>query len=221
MPQWRGKRSSVSGTPFVRWLVNPRPDRGIHFLADTDSWEYVSYVDLARRVNWHVVWLGDLGVSAGDRVAVITGDPLEFLQVFHALQLLGVTVIPLPLQARLQPFEAARAHLLPIVANARPKLVLVGHATSGFVRNPVDETIPWRVIHSVPDQASLYSLPARSRAASLPVIQYTSGATSSPRGVKVPRESLVANFDQIGQWLAISPDDRRLSGFHTTMIWGS
>lgn len=189
--------------PFA-WLEHPRPDRGLRILADDGSWRLVRYTDFALEVLALAGYLRTLGVRSRQRVAVLTPAPEEFLAAFYALQVLGATAVALPPPIPLQAHGGYLAHVTAILNDISAHHLLIrGVAPEAVARLPgaVGHTLPW------PDRLPKAGKPLVYLRSPLPLIQYTSGSTSAPRGVKVPQASLGASLRQISQWLSISPDD--------------
>jgi len=163
--------------------------------------ERFSYADLdARAVRAARVLREILGLGIDDRVAVLTDNRVEFLDLFFAAPKAGV--IAVPLGTRLTPHEIAG-----ILADAAPAALVYGgeHAeTVAAVRGLV--SLPrWVALDAdrradaadqvfaeltVPDGPWI---PARRGPEDLHCLLYTSGTTGKPKGVMIPHRQVVWN----------------------------
>ncbi|WP_019854660.1 long-chain-fatty-acid--CoA ligase [Actinopolyspora mortivallis] len=155
----------------------------------------VTYGQLWRQAREHASALRALGISAGDRVALVAPNVLAFVRVYYAVQALGAVVVPVPLLLR--PEEAAH-----LVSDSGAKLV-VGHTArldlargcSRLTGTPLALVGP-RDDHPEPaldDRAeAVGSFVARSPEDPA-VIFYTSGTTGKPKGAVLTQLNMVMN----------------------------
>jgi fatty-acyl-CoA synthase len=173
-------------------------------LVDAATGERFSYADLdARAVRCARVLRQVLGFEKDDRVAVLTDNRLEFLDLFLAGPKAGVIVVPLG--TRLTAHEIAG-----ILADASPRALVYGgehaetirelrrltHVEHWVALDPTDPTDP-------SDDSLLASLcerippgdwtPARRGPEDLHCLLYTSGTTGKPKGVMIPHRQVVWN----------------------------
>lgn len=192
--------------PFLEWINSPRSDRGVRFLRDDGRWEYIAYPDLANRSLALAQVLQEEELQPLDRLAVVTPAPQDFFTAFFAAQVIGVTIVPitppLPIQSRMAYFS----HVAPVLRDARPHAILTSPLTASIVAESLPAERRSRLF-VFPDALPL---PARSAVHHRPVlslIQYTSGSTSTPRGVKIPWEKLAAQTRLISDWLNLKHED--------------
>ena len=193
---------SVQQTPEtllhrLRDHASHRPDAlAFSWLNDAGAQtETLTYVQLARRVDAIAAHLREV-TSPGDRALLLYGPGLEFVSAFVGCLAAGVIAVPA------YPPRNRRHHarLDAIVHDAEPQVVLVGDVGSA----KVDEwlgTLPLTLrridtIDIVPADAIPGSgvLPVGS---DLALLQYTSGSTSTPKGVMVTHANIVHNSECI------------------------
>ncbi len=151
----------------------------------------LSWAELHERARRMAGVLARLGVGPGCRVGVLGETSTSLVALLQAVWLRGAafTVLPPPTRAGR---EAYLAHLAGIQASARFAVVLTDEQGLAGV-------VPARRLSSL-EQVAAGAAPADivwPDPADLAVLQYTSGSTSSPRGVPVTHANLAANLDAI------------------------
>jgi acyl-CoA synthetase (AMP-forming)/AMP-acid ligase II len=139
-------------------------------------------------------------VEPGDRVLVMFPPSIDFVPAFFAVLYAGAVAVPVypPAGATV---ERTIARLRGMIADSRPALVLAPSgsiAVTTLLLSAVQEllSLPWLDPSSVNDEeADEWRAPAINPS-SLAFLQYTSGSTSSPRGVMVTHGNLVHNLRQ-------------------------
>ena len=173
-----------------------------------------TYAEANAEVSRLIQDYSSIGLTQGDRVAILMGNQAEFFMHWFALNSFGVSVVPV--NAELQPDEMAyllensdsklavgladKLHLLqqtvdvfnlaiPVVADSAVKQAAIGrigaHAESGFANAPSLD---------LPDkQPSLETECA---------ILYTSGSTGRPKGCVLSNDYFLSS----GAWYRDAPD---------------
>ncbi|WP_433660628.1 fatty acyl-AMP ligase [Nocardia sp. CA-128927] len=144
-----------------------------------------------------------VGSAPGDRVAILCAHGLDYAVAFLACLYSNRIAVPL--------FPAAgtrnKARLLAVLADARPTLALLSHgdSTSGPVLGPMlgqaIELVPDVTVASV-DSTEPVIDPIRGE---LAYLQYTSGSTQSPAGVRVTHTNMTTALEQLRQALQPTP----------------
>jgi fatty-acyl-CoA synthase len=175
-------------------------------LVDVATGSRFSYAALdARAVRAARVLRQVLGLEEDDRMAILTDNRVEFLDLFFAAPKAGV--IAVPLGTRLTPHEIAG-----ILADASPRALIYGgehaetvralkglaHVEHWIALDPTDRTDP-----TDPSDSLLAGLsaripagdwqPARRDPEDLHCLLYTSGTTGKPKGVMIPHRQVVWN----------------------------
>jgi malonyl-CoA/methylmalonyl-CoA synthetase len=159
-----------------------------------------TFGDLERRANRMASALAARGVTAGDRLAIILSNRIEYLDLFLAAARLGVIVVPINILYR----EREAGHIL---RDSQPK-ALVDAGTA-----PVQSDVPiWQV-----DELTAEARISGATAAHIPLngdtpaaLIYTSGTTGAAKGAIITHGNLAANALTLVDAWRITADDRLL-----------
>jgi fatty-acyl-CoA synthase len=185
---------------------------GVTFIHADGGERYYSFAEFAAEVDRRALQLRDCGLSKGDRVGLILTENHEF--VFSFLGAMAVGVVPVPMYpplslGRLDGYINTATRIL---TAARAKVLLTDRRVQGVL---------WSLLGRV---SGLDSILCAQEVGARPVsgqpdlsaidlddtafIQFTSGSTSTPKGVVVTHRSLLANLHAIMKYgLEISPKD--------------
>ncbi len=194
------------------------PD-GIAF-RDLPSGRTLTYEQLDRNARHAAGLFAGLGVGAGDRVAILCRNRMEFFEVLFACGKLGAVLVPLN-------WRMPANELAPLVQAAKPKALLYGvedaavaeeigadtaligfDADSDSYSAQIDAATPKQGRRMWPGADPWYLL-------------YTSGTTGLPKAVIQTPAMAYANYVNIRQAMAITGDDTCLNYlplFHTAGI---
>lgn len=212
------------------WLVDPARDAGIHFADEADGWDYRSYSELAE-LTWAIAArMREHGMGGGDGACVIMPTGFPCAAAFYAVWACGGVCTPVapPMFGDL---DEIIAHIAVILEQARPRLVVTSIEFEPLVRQAAqaagrtDEPL-------VIDAANLGPAPVQ-RALGEPdecaLLQFTSGSTGTPRGVRVSWHNLANNIAMIStlidwrhgetmvSWLPLYHDMGLVGAFLTTV----
>jgi acyl-CoA synthetase (AMP-forming)/AMP-acid ligase II len=158
------------------------------FLADGEReaarWSCAELDRRARAIGAHL----QARLAAGDRVVLAYPPGLDFIAAFFGCLYAGMIAVPMPMPNPRRPGERLSA----VAEDCRPAMQL--GPDSPF---PLDEADAWRA-------------PALSGEA-IAFLQYTSGSTARPKGVRVTHANLLANLAMIQAAEANDPASRGLS----------
>ncbi|MBB6347807.1 pyochelin synthetase [Nonomuraea muscovyensis] len=159
--------------------------------------DVLTYADLAARSATVAARLAELGLAAGDRVAVVMDKGWE--QVVAVIAVLRAGGVYLPIDTN-QP-QARRERIL---ADADVRLTLTQSwllpELGGAKALAVDEIPP----------AAEAAGPPPTRPDDLAYVIYTSGSTGSPKGVMISHRAARNTIDDINARFQVGPDDRVL-----------
>jgi long-chain acyl-CoA synthetase len=165
----------------------------------------ITYRDLEERVRRAAAALQDLGVEAGDRVALISGNTPAFVEALHGTLRAGAVAAPLnflstpdELGAMLADAEArvavADRAYLPTVLAVRDRLASLEQVLVTGGRAPRRTVSFERLLDRAGEPSEVPVGPD-----DLAVLVYTAGTTARPKGAMLTHGNLVANLDQIIQ----------------------
>ncbi len=160
----------------------------------TLAWTYAQLDERARAIAARLQRLG----LEGQRAVVLFPPGLDYVAAFLGCLYAGVTAVPaLPPPPRRPP-----TRLLGVLADARPG-VAIGSVKifAGLEQNadaPVQlRAVPRLATETVPLAEAEQWRPAPIGGQTLAFLQYTSGSTGTPRGVRLTHANLLANLAQI------------------------
>ncbi|HET9227335.1 MAG TPA: amino acid adenylation domain-containing protein, partial [Thermoanaerobaculia bacterium] len=175
------------------------PDREAYlFLADGPQGDQSE----AERLTWSeldararaIAWALRQTVPAGERALLLCPPGLEFISAFFGCLYAGVVAVP-AYPPRLN--DRSQSRLRAIVADAAPKVALTTAAISERAG------IRWIATDTLSGDAPDLPDPDPD---SIAFLQYTSGSTSTPKGVMVTHANLVHNERMIGEAFAMDED---------------
>lgn len=171
-------------------------DLAFTFLDDDGRGAVLTWAQLERRSR-AIATAVSRRVGPGARVLVIYPPSLDFVPAFFATLYAGAVAVPAypPLGARA---HHASARLRGMIADAGVSLVLGPSALMGAGQAVIPElaTVPWLDPAEILDAEADEWRATPCSGASLAFLQYTSGSTSSPRGVMVTHGNLLHNLAQ-------------------------
>lgn len=196
-------------------------DRPATRIAEGEEWVVRSYAELAGDVRRLAARLVDLGLAAGDRVAIFAPNTPEWTLADLACATAGLVSVPLyptstPDQARYLladagcrlaftgPQEAAK---LAEVRDELPGLERV----IGFGDGPdADATLAEELAAAPQDHSRVDDRLAAAAADDLATIIYTSGTTGEPKGVMLTHGGFTAQVDVLNRYFDLADTDGSL-----------
>ncbi|MBI3072174.1 MAG: AMP-binding protein [Deltaproteobacteria bacterium] len=154
------------------------------------------------------------GLGAGDRVLLLLPSGEEFVAAFFGALMARTVPVPCVFPVVLGDPKPLLANLAPIVASARPRLLITLPQVAGPAAESIMSNVGGTKAVLIPEMAH-----ATPRAASLPeidendlaLIQYTSGPLGEPTGVALTHNNILANIDGIASVLRLSDADIALT----------
>ncbi|WP_405161725.1 AMP-binding protein [Nocardia sp. NBC_01499] len=213
------------------WLAGPAGQAGIYLADEADGWEYRSYPELAD-LTWSIAALmRQHGMGSGNGACVIMPTGFPCVAAFYAVWACGGVFTPVapPMFGDL---DQIIAHIAAILRQANPRLVVTSTEFEQFVRQAAtaagrtDEPL-------VIDASTLRPCAPEQRVFGEPdecaLLQFTSGSTATPRGVRVSWHNLANNIAMISalvewrhgeamvSWLPLYHDMGLVGAFLTTV----
>lgn len=178
------------------------------------QWEWITYGEFGRRVDYLRGGLASLGVTAGDTVAIIAANRVEWAIAAYATYGLGARFCPMYEHQHEDDWRY-------ILDDSGAKVVLTStHPIFETVRAWIDEMADLEHVAtmSLPDEdeLSLGHLEAVGKEQPVPNAElsgdmicgfiYTSGTTGKPKGVLLSHDNICSNLNAVS---AIFPIDKR------------
>lgn len=203
---------------LVREAAQARPD-GAAFVSEdrTTTWDAVD-----RQVHAVAGGLTALGLTTGDRVAIVMENSVEFVASYFGVMRAGLVAVPVsPAYTEVElsgVFEQSGAKL--VLASAAGDEVARAAAAGAGIQVITVGTDDWRrfTIGSTPPPSE------ETDPESLALLLFTSGTRGAPRAAMLTHRALLANIDQIQNIdsgvPALGPDDVSLIVIPMTHIYG-
>jgi acyl-CoA synthetase (AMP-forming)/AMP-acid ligase II/acyl carrier protein len=199
----------------LRWRAEHQPHRRAYtYLRDgEEDAADITYGELDRRTRTIAAALQQRA-RPGDRALLLYPSGLEFIAAFLGCLYAGVIAVP-----AYQPnprLERTLTRIRAIAADARPAVVLTTasllSAASGLAAgDPVFSDAAWLASDAEADDAGSFRDEAAIDQGTLAFLQYTSGSTSTPRGVMVTHGNLMHNERQIQRGISLTEDSVMVS----------
>src|SRR5258706_2650191 len=175
----------------------------ITYLKADDVRECLTYGDLDRKARGIAVWLLANG-SKGQRAMLIYPAGLDFIAAFFGCLYAGVT--PVPCVSRLRPRHTQTLGM--IAANCGATLALTDSQT---LQQLVDSTatrlgLRWMASDAITPADRGDTFPIVD-VGELAFLQYTSGSTALPHGVRISHRNLSRHLDQLATSYRVTNDD--------------
>jgi alkylation response protein AidB-like acyl-CoA dehydrogenase/acyl-CoA synthetase (AMP-forming)/AMP-acid ligase II len=191
---------------LLDWLDAPTSGRGLHFADDDGGWTFWEYpclaalvAEAAARIEFECTHNGPVSIA-------IPSGP-EFVAAFLGTLVAGHTPSPLALPIFLRDPERYIGHVAAILEATDPALVLAEQGLLEQLTRAVDQA-GFRNPPVALDLTGGRAFAIKRRApAELALLQFTSGSSGRPRGVRVSWENLETNIAMIGRWTGMRPED--------------
>ena len=209
----------------TRGHATARPDK-VAF--ETLEGHAVTFGDFNRRVNRLNNALADLGLRKGDRIAILSRNRPEYVEVY-GLAKSGLIVVPL--NWRLAPGE-----LIKLLGHSAPKAIFVDEADRELIDNNRDALASvehyvlfgdardgWSNYEAMMASASDAEPGASASPEDVLCLIYTSGTTGAPKGVALTHAGALGNCrTAAGEMLALTEHDHTMAVmpfFHVGGMW--
>ncbi len=187
---------------------------------EAGRWSWITYAEFGRQVDAVRGGLAAQGVKAGDAVAIISGNRVEWAVAAYAVYGLGARLVPMYEHQLEKDWRY-------ILGDSGAKLLLVStRSIYDTVRDLPQEMEALEQVFCMAldreDPASFDALEAAGHQAPVPAdadldadsicgFIYTSGTTGHPKGVLLSHGNFISNVNACHEIFPLDPDDRSVS----------
>jgi len=216
----------MTAVTLVELLTNGASHNGhIHYLQAEGTAKSISYSNLKQRALGLLGHFQDQGVRPGDQMVLLMKENERFIDAFWACIFGGI--IPVPLAAGLnqnhknkilQVCGQLQSPYIYTTKNDRQALIEFAESQSNaaLVKLLQDQSLLSELVSA--DQA--VGKPHPSQPTDLAFIQFSSGSTSTPKGVMLSHQNLFANIEAMIEGAQLSVDDKTLGWMPLTHDMG-
>jgi len=177
-----------------------RPDdAGYIFLPDRRGERLqLTYSELYTRARAVAVRLAEHG-NRGDRAALLFPPGLDFVVAFFGCLLAGIIAVPLMIPRR----DSARDASAALLADCSPRFAMTSRELVTVARPDLAERfsgaeLEWLFVDAATAESNTAGIALPNlEPADIAFLQYTSGSTSTPKGVIVSHDNLLHNLEMI------------------------
>ncbi|CAH0210494.1 putative long-chain-fatty-acid--CoA ligase FadD23 [Massilia sp. Bi118] len=207
----------------LRQHARQTPDRLAYtFLRDDGKIDELTYGQLERRATALAAALAK-HAEPGARALLLYPAGLEFITVYFACLLAGIIAVPATIPHK----SRASRRLKALLDDADPALILTRSDVEPAIKASLSlvdasnrECMCTDVLEASGDPSALPAISADMTA----FLQYTSGSTSLPKGVRITHGNIAANVESIREGFGFHPDTVMVSWlplFHDMGLIGS
>jgi len=191
---------SATVSDALRDAAARRPDvRGFAFVSPHAPDKVYTWSGLLEAARGRAAALYAEGLRKGDRVAMVLPEAEDFVLCFLGAVLAGMVPVPMYPPVALGKVDSYVKNVEHIVASSGAKALLISKVVRPIVGSALDTGAVERLL--LVEQLRLDAPRAGSEPAMSPddlcFLQYTSGSTASPKGVRVSHGNLAANAHAI------------------------
>jgi fatty-acyl-CoA synthase len=172
----------------------------------------LSYRVLREKARVSARRLLGLGLTSGDRIALVADTTPEFVELFFACRYAGLVPFAMPVPVNLGSHAVYVQQLRGILEGSQASAALANEDYINFLGEAAEGLQRLRWV-GTPEQLAKLPAPDITLQPNQPsetaYLQYTSGSTRTPRGVIITERALMSNLQGIVRnGLKLQPDDR-------------
>ena len=172
----------------------------------------LSYRVLREKARVSARRLLGLGLTSGDRIALVADTTPEFVELFFACRYAGLVPFAMPVPVNLGSHAVYVQQLRGILEGSQASAALANEDYINFLGEAAEGLQRLRWV-GTPEQLAKLPAPDITLQPNQPsetaYLQYTSGSTRTPRGVIITERALMSNLRGIVRnGLKLQPDDR-------------
>ncbi|MBF6298908.1 fatty acyl-AMP ligase [Nocardia amamiensis] len=188
--------------------------------------ETVDYAELRRRSLAVAAALVRRGVRRGEPMGILAPNAPEFLTSLFGIAAAGGAATPLPLPTGARATSVYPRRLAAITAAAGMRTVLVSHRFADLTAALHDAMdIEFLDTTALMEYVATSDVPLPTLGAGdLAIVQFTSGSTATPKGVRLTHHNVLSGLASIRTGIQLGPDDQGgfwLPLFHDMGLFGT
>lgn len=176
--------------------------------------EQLSYAQLRHNISKISALYVTQGVQAGDRIALVIGNSIEYVTAFYAAWKIGAIVVALNPQAKtyeienmLRQCDAKCLVIDKLKSDTHKQLKPLNITTITIVGSQIKSVHKWEEAFSLSENDEWYD----AKESTMAQIIFTSGTTGNPKGVSLSHGNLMSNVVDVVSYLKLSDQDSILN----------
>lgn len=181
------------------------------YVFDKELWTYENAYKLIHSM---ISMLGEQNIQPEDRIIIYMDNSIEYIVSYFAVLYMGATAVPISAVATVE-------HAETIITDSEAQAVIVSPLLYKKILN--SEVIQSKRILVVDrDSIAVYKrdIP-KMKTSNIAMLIYTSGTTSTPKGVMLSHKNLIVNTDSILEYLKLNETDSILATLSFSYSYGN
>ncbi len=201
---------AITLTQVLKWHCEQQPER-THLLLYEDDEQVtpISYAELYQEAQGIAGGLLHIGLQPGQTAAIMLPTSRDYFISFFAILLCGAIPVPIYPPARLSQIEDHLRRHARILDNARARVMITTQEIVPLARLLKAQTGALQSVVTTQMLMGAANSPVSMKInpGDIAFLQYTSGSTGQPKGVKLSHFNLLANIRAMGEAIRVGPQD--------------
>ena len=203
-------REATTLLEVLDWHVKAHPERPhLQLLAEAGQEETITYAQLTARARHVAISLRELGLTPGERAAIMLPTGAAFFIAFFGVLYAGGVPVPIYPPMRRSQIEEHLRRQARILGNAEAAFLIVGAEARPIATLLRSQLTTLRRVTTVKELEvpGVGDLPVPASGSAMALIQYTSGSTGDPKGVVLSHDNLLSNIRAMGDQMQARSSD--------------
>lgn len=194
---------------MLLYTANKFPQKGITYIDGSGKEDFVSYPELIESARKYLKKLYQKGLKPGDKVILIIDNPKEFYKTFWACIFGGIIAAPVSQPSSWKPESSGLMKFMNIwEVLDKPSVIIEEQYKKRY--QSLKESSVFHALHYISTdelksdemEAIYYTKPDE-----LVFLQFSSGSTGIPKGVKLTNKNIIINNIGCAEKLEVEEDD--------------